>query len=107
VFTPDWMFGGKRYGWGLRFRKSKSFCTLIPERGRPVVQIVFGREERQEAEAILPELTAAVRNAYSGATTFHDGKWVATILSSDEVLADIERLLALKRKPRQRDGDET
>jgi ribosomal protein S18 acetylase RimI-like enzyme len=28
----------------LRFKKSKSFCTLIPERNRLVVQIVFGGE---------------------------------------------------------------
>lgn len=49
VFTPDWIFGGKKYGWGLRFKKSKSFCTLIPERGRLAVQIVFGREERHKA----------------------------------------------------------
>jgi len=31
VFVPEWLFGGKKYGWGLRFKKSKSFCTLIPE----------------------------------------------------------------------------
>ena len=42
VFTPEWLFGGKKHGWGLRFKKSKSFCTLIPERGRLVVLIVLG-----------------------------------------------------------------
>src|SRR4030043_2080716 len=48
VFAPDdWLYGGKKHGWGLRFKKSKSFCTLIPERNRLVVLIVFGSEERE------------------------------------------------------------
>jgi len=100
VFTPDWIFGGKKHGWGLRFKKSKSFCTLIPERNRLLVQIVFGGEEREKTEKILPELSLAVRHAYTNATTYHDGKWLALVLDSDEVQADIERLLAVKRKPK-------
>ncbi|HNS20679.1 MAG TPA: DUF3788 domain-containing protein [Sedimentisphaerales bacterium] len=101
VFTPDWIFGGKKHGWGLRFKKSKSFCTLIPERNRLLVQIVFGGDEREKAEKILPELSPGVREAYANATTYHDGKWLALVLDSDEVQADIERLLAVKRKPRR------
>ena len=85
VFAPDWLFGGKKYGWGLRFKKSKSFCTLIPERNRLVVQIVFGGEERQRAEAILSELTVQVREAYTAAATYHDGKWVGIGVDSEEV----------------------
>ncbi len=101
VFTPDWIFGGKKYGWGLRFKKSKSFCTLIPERNRLVVQIVFGGEEREKAENILPELTPTVRTAYTEATTYHDGKWLAIVADRAETLDDIEKLLAVKRKPKR------
>ncbi len=101
VFTPDWIFGGKKYGWGLRFKKSKSFCTLIPERNRLVVQIVFGGEERKKAETILAELTPSVRKAYTEATTYHDGKWLALVAEREETLDDIERLLAVKRKPKR------
>ena len=101
VFTPDWIFGGKKYGWGLRFKKSKSFCTLIPERNRLVVQIVFGGEERAQAEKILPELTPSVRKAYAEATTYHDGKWLALVVNREETLDDIEKLLAVKRKPKR------
>jgi len=101
VFTPDWIFGGKKYGWGLRFKKSKSFCTLIPERNRLVVQIVFGGEEREKAERILSELTPSVRKAYTEATTYHDGKWLALVAEREETLDDIERLLAVKRKPKR------
>ncbi len=101
VFTPDWIFSGKKYGWCLRFKKSRSFCTLIPERDRLLIQIVFGAEERVKAEKVLPELSEEVREAYANATTYHDGKWLALVLDRDAVQADIERLLAVKRKPKR------
>jgi len=101
VFTPEWIFSGRKYGWWLRFKKSKSFCGLIPEHNRLLIQIVFGAEERQKAEKVLSELSPGVREAYANATTYHDGKWLALGLDSDEVLADIERLLTVKRKPRR------
>ena len=101
VFAPDdWLYGGAKHGWGLRFKKSKSFCTLIPEQGRLVVQIVLGGAEREKIEALLPELSPAVRRIYAGATTYHDGKWLAIPVDSAGVLTDIERLLTIKRRPR-------
>jgi hypothetical protein len=100
VFTPDWIFGGRKYGWGLRFKKSKSFCTLLPERNRLKIQIVFGGEERKKVEAILPELASHARDDYAKATTYHDGKWLGLVVDSEEVLADVERLLTVKRKPK-------
>ena len=100
VFAPDWIFGGKKHGWGLRFKKSKSFCTLIPERNRLIVQIVFGGEEREKAEKVLPDLAPSTRKAYREATTYHDGKWLALVADRNETLDDIEELLAIKRKPK-------
>jgi len=100
VFVPEWLFGGKKYGWTLRFKKSKSFCTLIPERSRLVVLIVFGGKEREEAETMLDDLSPAVREAYKKATTYHDGKWVALTVTRDGILRDIQRLLTVKRRPK-------
>ena len=100
VFSPDWLFGGKKHGWSLRYKKSKSFCTLIPERNRFLIQIVFGQEEREKAEAILPSLVSHARADYEAATTYHDGKWLLLVVDSASVLADVERLLTIKRKPR-------
>jgi hypothetical protein len=98
VFVPEWLFGGKKYGWGLRLRKSKSFCTLIPERNRMAVLIVFGGPERDKAEAVVRELTPGVRKAYREATTYHDGKWLHLIVDRDEIIDDIQKLLAVKRR---------
>lgn len=103
VFDTKWWFGGKKFGWSLRYKKSKSFCNLIPERGAFKVLLVFGAEERRKVEAILPELLSHVRDDYAKATTFHDGKWVSVKIDSKRVLTDVERLLTIKRAPRTGD----
>jgi hypothetical protein len=100
VFQTDWWFGGRKFGWSLRYRKSKSFCNLIPERGQFKILLVFGAEERAKVEALLPTLASHVRDDYANATTFHDGKWVPVVVDSKETLADVERLLEVKRTPR-------
>jgi hypothetical protein len=100
VFETKWWFGGKKFGWSLRFKKSKSFCNLIPEQGQFKVLLVFGAEEREKVAAVLPELVSHVRDDYAKATTFHDGRWVSVVVDSKKVLADVERLLVLKRTPK-------
>lgn len=100
VFQPEWLFGGKKHGWYLRFKKSKAFCSLIPERGQFKALLVFGAEERQKVEPILPELVSHVGEDYTTATTYHDGKWMATVVDNAKVVADVKRLLALKRPAR-------
>jgi len=99
VFAGEWLYGGRKHGWSLRFKKSRSFCTLVPERGRMNVLIVFGAVEREKAEAVLPGLASHVRDDYVAATTYHDGKWVLIDVDGDDVLDDIERLLRVKRRP--------
>jgi hypothetical protein len=98
VFNPDWLFGGKKHGWNLRYKKGKSFITLIPEKNRFAVQIVFGAEERSKVEVIRKEITSRTRQEYDKATTYHDGKWLFLAVDKDEVVADVEHLLAVKRK---------
>ena len=46
VFGPEWLFGGKKHGWSLRYKKSRAFCTLVPEKNHFALLIVFGAEER-------------------------------------------------------------
>ncbi|MCE5265657.1 MAG: DUF3788 domain-containing protein [Deltaproteobacteria bacterium] len=100
VFSPEWLFGGKKHGWSLRYKKGKSFCTLIPEKNRFALLIIFGAEERAKVETMRQELSARTRKAYDEATTYHDGKWVLLIVDADAIVADVTRLLALKRRPK-------
>lgn len=100
VFTPEWLFGGKKHGWSLRYKKNKSFCTLIPEKNRFALLIVFGAEERFKVETLKYSLSQYVQREYDKATTYHDGKWLLLTIDSDAVLKDALCLLALKRKPK-------
>ncbi|MEW6050286.1 MAG: DUF3788 domain-containing protein [Candidatus Zixiibacteriota bacterium] len=101
VFSPEWLYGGKKYGWGLRYKKSKSFCTLIPEKNQFRILIVFGGEERAKVEATISELVSHAREDYVAAKTYADGKWLGLLVDSDKVLADVERLLLIKRRPKR------
>ena len=100
VFTPEWLFGGKKHGWSLRYKKSKSFCTLIPEKNRFVLVIVFGANERSKVETIRRELSAKTRKEYDEVKTYHDGKWFLLSVDDEPIVADVERLLAVKRRPK-------
>ncbi len=100
VFTPEWLFGGKKHGWSLRYKKSKSFCTLIPEKNRFALLIVFGAEERAKVEAMRNNLSQQTQKKYDEATTYHDGKWVLLTIDSDKVVEDVVQLLSVKRKPK-------
>ncbi len=100
--ADDWIYGGKKHGWGLRFKKSKSFCILAPEQDRFLAVIVLGGAERAAVEPILGEFDPTIRELYESAFTYHDGKWLAVPVEEDTILGDIERLLAIKRKPKRR-----
>ena len=101
TFTPEWLFGGKKHGWSLRYKKSKSFCTLIPEKNRFVLLIVFGAKERENVETIKKSLSPITRKAYDEATTYHDGKWLLITVNNKKIVDDVIQLLAVKRRPKE------
>ena len=102
VFTPEWLFGGKKQGWSVRYKKSRSFCTLIPEKNHIMLQIVFGAKERKKVESIRDSLTKKTQIKYDEAKTYHDGKWLYLSVDSDDVVKDILILLTTKRKPNKK-----
>jgi hypothetical protein len=100
TFNIEWLFGGRKHGWYLRYKKSKSFCTFIPERERFLVLLIFGAAERNKVGPMLPELASHVQEDYLQATTYQDGKWVLINVDSAKVLSDVKKLLAVKRRPK-------
>ncbi|MEA5001772.1 MAG: DUF3788 domain-containing protein [Endomicrobiaceae bacterium] len=98
VFSPEWIYGGKKHGWVLRYKKNKSFCTLVPEKNSCKIVIVFGAEEREKTEKIKNSLSRFTADRYDSAETFRDGKWLLLTVDSNEILKDIEILLNIKRK---------
>jgi len=104
LFTSEWLFGGKKHGWSLRYKKSRSFCTFIPEKNRFRLLIVFGAEERAKVETVREGLSPATQQKYDAATTYHDGKWLLLTIDNDQVVKDAMVLLAVKRRPKMTKG---
>ena len=100
IYTPEWLFGGKKHGWSLRYKKGRSFCTFIPERNRFAILIVFGANEREKFETIRDMISEETLKKYDNAKTYHDGKWLFLTVKSDAVVNDVEKLLSVKRKPK-------
>ncbi len=100
IFMPEWLYGGKKHGWSLRYKKSKSFCTLIPGKNRFALLVVFGTEERAKVEAMKKILLPSTQKEYDKATTYHDGKWLLLTIDAERVMEDVLRLLEIKRKPK-------
>jgi len=75
---------------------------MIPEKNRFAILIVFGAEERTKVETIRGGLSAQIQRAYDDATTYHDGKWLLLTVDADRVVDDVERLLSVKRKSKNR-----
>lgn len=99
VFCPEWLYGGRKHGWSLRYKKNRSFCTLIPERDNLALLIVFGKDERAKAEALRESFSEKSWAEYEKATVYHDGKWMVLNVDSERAIEDIMLFLKAKRKP--------
>lgn len=100
VFTPDWIYGGKKHGWSLRYKKSKAFCAFLPEYSAFSVVVVLGQAEREKVEARRDKLGPRLMGLYDAAETYHDGKWLKIGIASADDLKDVTDLLTLKRPHR-------
>lgn len=102
VFAPDWLYGGKKRGWSLRYKKIKAFCTLLPEYRRLSVLVVLGGAERQKFEERRYVWRSQLVKLYDEAKTYPDGKWLTAGISSADDRHDVTELLIMKRPPRSR-----
>lgn len=99
VFEPEWLYAGKKRGWSLRYKKTKAFCTLLPEYGLFSAVVVLGRAEREKFEERRYVWPPKVVKLYDDAKTYIDGKWLTVAISSGDDLNDVRELLAMKRPP--------
>lgn len=103
VFKQDWIYGGKKHGWCLRYKKSRAFCTLVPEYRAFSVVVVLGEAERQKVQERRALLSQRLMDLYESAQTYADGKWLQVGVTSVADLKDVTELLALKRAPERAD----
>lgn len=100
TFIPEWIYGGKKHGWSLRYKKSRAFCTFLPEYRLFSVVIVLGRAERDRLEARRESWSPKLAGLYDSTPTFRDGKWLKIGVSTADDLRDLVGVLTIKRPPR-------
>ena len=102
-FTRETTFGGRKYGWAIRYRRSgKSLCTLHPERGAFTILIVLGKKEVEQAVDRLDEFGPDIASLVTGARQYHDGRWLWIRVLNKDNLDDVKRLLLIKKKPQKK-----
>jgi hypothetical protein len=99
VFAPEWLYGGKKRGWSLRFKKTRAFCTLLPEYRRFSAVVVLGGAEREKFEERRNVWRSQLVQLYDEAQTYPDGKFLTVAISSADDRRDVTELLTMKRPP--------
>lgn len=98
-----WDKGYREWVYEYKYRRGgKTLATLYAKDHCVGVQLIFGKAEREKVEAIRGELLPGTLACYDAATTFHDGKWMMLMPESVEELADLPKLLAVKRRPNRK-----
>ena len=99
--VPQRDFGGMKYGWSIRYRKSgKTLVTLFPERGAFTALVVLGIKEVAKTEGLLDRLSKNVRALFDESRQLHDGRWLWIRVSSKADVESIRLLLGTKRQPK-------
>jgi hypothetical protein len=99
-FSPELVFGGAKYGWAIRYRKSgKTLCTLLPEAGSFTTLVVLGKKEVEGVEENKAQFGEHVFKVFKEARQFHDGRWLWIRILKKSDISDVERLLSIKKRP--------
>ena len=105
VFDPEWLYGGKKRGWALRYKKSRAFCTLVPTYRLVSVLVVLGRAEREKFEERRYTWSPKLVKLYDNARAYPDGKWLTVDILSKDDRHEIMELVSMKRPPPAQRGE--
>ena len=101
-FVPETHFGGRNYGWALRFRKSgRTLTALFPESGTFTALVVLGKKDADKALAMLDDFSGEMRQTLTETEQLHDGRWLWISPLNEDDLSGVETLLTIKRKPKK------
>lgn len=94
------LFGGKKYGWAVQYKKSKkTIVTIFPERESFTVLLIFGKSELEKISDKKGIFSKTLIDKIDNTKQYHDGKWVWIKYQNGFVIDDIKELIKIKRKP--------
>lgn len=94
------LFGGKKYGWAVQWKKSKkTIATIFPERESFTVLLIFGKSELEKINSRKGIFSQSVFSKIETTKQLHDGKWIWFRYQKGTFINDIKELIKIKRKP--------
>lgn len=98
-----WHTGGKAAVYEKKYRRGgKTLCSFLAKEGAVGLLVVLGRAEQEKFEATASNFSPALVAAYHATQVYHDGRWLLLWLADDAQLDDMEKLLAIKRRPNRK-----
>ena len=99
AIEPTLVPPSRNYGWDVKYRKGgKTLVSLTPDEGGFTALVVLGEKEAEAAREL--ELGKRVQGVFDDARQLRDGRWLFVQVESERDVEDIEKLLAVKRRPR-------
>lgn len=87
----------------LKFKQGKrTILTIYTHDDRFSFLLIFGQKERGIFDAQRDSFSEAIRSVYDNARTYHDGKWMLFDVTAPEQLAEIKRMILIKKKPNRK-----
>ena len=87
----------------LKFKQgAKTILTVYIKEECFTFLIIFGKKEREQFEAVREDFSPWILKVYDDAQTYHDGKWMFIDVNEPERLAEIKRLILIKKKPNRK-----
>ncbi len=89
-------------GWNLKYKKrGRALCTLYPAQGFFTCLVSIGKREAPEAELLLGSCTEDIQQLYWNTRLHNGGRWLMIAVTSPEILADTQALIALRMKKKK------
>ena len=92
---------GKDYGWGYKYsHKASHLCYVFFEKDAFTVMLQIGDKKVSLLESHLPSLLQKTRDLWEDRSPCGErGGWVHYRVLNDDELADVIKLLAIRKKP--------
>lgn len=93
--VSEWHFSGDKYGWSYRISDSRRVLIyLLPRKGFFKTAFVFGQKAFEQI--LAGDVSDAIKTELSAARKYAEGRGIRIDVTNSEILADIEKLIAIK-----------
>lgn len=91
-------------GWNVKFYKAgRTLCRVYPRKNSFTILIVIGRQEKEQTEAVLSQMTQEMQKIYHDTQEGMGQRWLVFELKEHNALyEDLLRLIRIRRHIKQK-----